>query len=163
MTARGVARTGPGRLQRLAFRLPLLLYRFRLGALLGSRVLLLEHTGRRTGVTRRTVLEVVEHDPAGAGSYLVASGFGDAADWYRNLLAGPAATVTVGSRRLAVTAHPLAPAEAGAAMVRYAGRHPRAARQLSRFLGHRIDGGEAGYRAVGEAMPFVRLLVRPPD
>ena len=43
------------------FRAPVYLYRWRLGWLLGHRLLLLTHIGRRTGLRRQTVLEVVEY------------------------------------------------------------------------------------------------------
>jgi len=46
---------------RYLFRVPVYLYRWRLGCLLGNRLLLLTHTGRGTGLRRQTVLEVVEY------------------------------------------------------------------------------------------------------
>ncbi len=45
------------------FTVPILLYRARLGWLLGHRFLLLTHRGWKTGKIRRTVLEVVHYDP----------------------------------------------------------------------------------------------------
>ena len=42
------------------FRAPVYLYRWHLGWMLGHRLLLLTHIGRRTGLRRQTVLEVVE-------------------------------------------------------------------------------------------------------
>ena len=61
--------------RRFAARLPILLFRCGLGWVFGSRLLLLHHSGRVTGLHRRVVLEVVEYDPAD-GSWVVASGFG---------------------------------------------------------------------------------------
>jgi hypothetical protein len=49
---------------RLAFRLPIYLYRLDLGWLLGHRFLLLVHQGRRSGLLRETVLEVLLYEPA---------------------------------------------------------------------------------------------------
>jgi hypothetical protein len=43
----------------VAFRLPIHLYRLDLGWLLGHRVLLLSHRGRKSGLIRATPLEVV--------------------------------------------------------------------------------------------------------
>jgi hypothetical protein len=54
----------PRGLLRLALRLPIWLYRWRLGWLLGDRFLLLTHTGRKSGLPRQVVLEVVHHDEA---------------------------------------------------------------------------------------------------
>lgn len=149
----------PTGLRRALFRLPITLYRWRLGWLLGRRFVLIEHLGRRSGRWRQTVVEVVGRDPA-AGTVTVASGFGRTADWYRNLLAHPEATIQVGGRRQAVRAVPLGPEEGADAMVGYARRHPRAGRYLSRFMGFEVDGGEADYREVGRAVPFLRFLPR---
>lgn len=143
------------RLGRLLFRLPILLYRARLGPLLGGRLMLIEHIGRRSGRTRRTVVEVVEHRRAD-DSYVVASGFGPNAHWYRNLRAHPRAVIQVGRRTLTVRATPLTAAEGGKIMAGYARRHPFAARQLSRLMGHPVVDGD--YRAVGERVPFLRLV-----
>ncbi|MCA9848813.1 MAG: nitroreductase family deazaflavin-dependent oxidoreductase, partial [Dehalococcoidia bacterium] len=64
--------TGPWK---LFFRAPIWLYRLHLGWLLGGRFLLMEHVGRRSGLVRRVVVEVVHHD-RDADTYTVASGFG---------------------------------------------------------------------------------------
>jgi deazaflavin-dependent oxidoreductase (nitroreductase family) len=76
-------------------RAPVWLYRARLGFLLTGRMLMLTHVGRRTGRVRRTVLEVVGHDPCVPEWYVV-SGFGPGADWLLNIQAGPALRVDVG-------------------------------------------------------------------
>ena len=142
--------------RRFAARLPILLFRSGLGWIFGKRLLLLHHTGRVTGLHRRAVLEVVEHKPAG-GNWIVASGFGPRADWYRNLRAEPKTVIQVGNRHRAVTAHFLTPDDGAEIMTRYARRHPRAARRLCAFMGFQSDGGEAGYREAGSAIHFVRL------
>jgi deazaflavin-dependent oxidoreductase (nitroreductase family) len=74
---------------RLAFRLPIYLYRLNLGWLLGHRFLQLVHRGRRSGLLRETVLEVLHYDPA-TGESVVLSAWGEKADWYRNVEATPA-------------------------------------------------------------------------
>jgi deazaflavin-dependent oxidoreductase (nitroreductase family) len=143
--------TGP---IRLLFRLPVLLYGAGFGWLFGRRLLLVEHVGRQTGRTRRTVVEVVEHDRED-GSYIIASGFGRTAQWYRNLLANPKATIQVGRRRLRVIAEELTPAAGGEVMAGYARRHPMLVRLLGPVLG--IPPGTRDYHAVGEGIPFLRL------
>jgi hypothetical protein len=65
----------PTGLSRFAFRVPIYLYRLKLGWLFGHRLLLLNHIGRVTGKPRQNVLEVAGHDAAD-GSYVVASGVG---------------------------------------------------------------------------------------
>lgn len=58
-------------------RAPVWLCRARLGFAFGSRLLMLEHAGRKTGIRRYVVLEAAGHpDP---GTYRVAAGFGDRA------------------------------------------------------------------------------------
>jgi deazaflavin-dependent oxidoreductase (nitroreductase family) len=69
---------------RLAFRVPIYLYRLDLGWLLGHRFLLLVHRGRKSGLLHQTVLEVVLYDPSIRES-VVLSAWGEDADWYRNL------------------------------------------------------------------------------
>ncbi|SFL47169.1 deazaflavin-dependent oxidoreductase, nitroreductase family [Streptomyces pini] len=151
----------PTGIRRLLFRAPVHLYRLRLGWVFGGRLLLLNHTGRVSGKRRQVVIEVIEHDRTD-GSYVVCSGFGAKAAWYRNLLATPEAGVQVGLRTLPVTAHPLDGEEGGDLMARYASRHPRAARRLVRFMGFSVDGTPEDYRAVGRRLPFVRLSPRRP-
>ncbi|MCX4885689.1 MULTISPECIES: nitroreductase family deazaflavin-dependent oxidoreductase [unclassified Streptomyces] len=142
--------------RRFAARLPVLLFRSGLGWIFGGRLLLLHHTGRVTGLDRRVVLEVVEHEPAD-GSWIIASGFGPKAAWYRNLRAEPKTLIEVGNRRHAVTAHFLTQDDGAEIMARYARRHPRTARRLCRFMGLLPDGTVGGFREAGRALPFVRL------
>lgn len=147
----------PRRLARWLARLPLWLYRAGLGRLLGRRFLLLTHVGRRTGRVRAVVLEALEHDPA-TGRTLVASGWGERADWLRNVAVTPAVTVTIGARRFRATAVRLSPPAAEAALLRYAGRHPRAFRALVRLLTGRRAGDAATESArLAAALPVVRL------
>lgn len=149
----------PRGLSRLLFRLPIWLYRLGLGWLLGQRFLLLNHTGRKSGRVRQTVLEVAGHDEE-SDTYLVAAGFGPRSDWYRNLLKRPEVTIQVGRRRLPVVAELLSAAESGEEMVDYARRHPTAVRALSRALGFEADS-EADYRKLGqESVPFVAFRPR---
>ncbi|WP_030380566.1 MULTISPECIES: nitroreductase family deazaflavin-dependent oxidoreductase [unclassified Streptomyces] len=143
--------------RRVAFRLPIRLYRAGLGPLLGKRFLLLHHTGRKSGLARQVVLEVVSYDKE-RDTWTVASGFGPTSDWYQNVRLRPDVALQFGRRRVAVTAHFLSAAEGGDVMVDYARRHPRAARRLAQLMGFPTDGSEAAYRKIGEATPFVRLV-----
>jgi deazaflavin-dependent oxidoreductase (nitroreductase family) len=151
----------PTGLRRLLYRVPIRLYRGRLGWLLGHRFVLIDHVGRRSGRTRQVVVEVVARDRR-TGSVTVASGFGPGADWYRNLRAHPEATMTIGATRIPVRAVPLDPREAADAMVDYARRHPYAAKQLSRFMGFTVGGNLEDYCEVGRQIPFLRLEPRVP-
>jgi deazaflavin-dependent oxidoreductase (nitroreductase family) len=123
-------------------RAPIWLFRARLGFLTASRLLMLEHTGRRTGARHYVVLEVVSRP--GPGQYVVASGFGQRAQWFRNIRANPSVRVFVGARgpRPAI-AHILESDDARAALQQYARNHPRAWRNLrpvaESTLGAEID------------------------
>lgn len=73
-------------------------------------VCLLEHTGRRTGLTRTSPLLFLRDGPR---VVLVASQGGRATDpiWYRNLQANPDAVVQIRDERLPVRAHTATPEE----------------------------------------------------
>jgi hypothetical protein len=66
-------------------RAPIWIYKVGAGAVLGSRLLMIEHIGRKSGALRYVVLEVVDH-PA-RNTYVIASGFGAKAQWFRNIQA----------------------------------------------------------------------------
>ncbi|MDQ7907627.1 nitroreductase family deazaflavin-dependent oxidoreductase [Phytohabitans sp. ZYX-F-186] len=138
---------------RALMRAPIWLYRARLGFLFGSRILMLEHIGRRSGAKRYVVLEVVGHPRP--DTYVVVSGFGVRAQWFRNLMAHPRARVSVsrhGPRT--ATARRLPTAEADAVLADYVRRHPRAWKRfkniLENTLGTTID-------AHNTALPMVEL------
>jgi deazaflavin-dependent oxidoreductase (nitroreductase family) len=135
-------------------RAPIWLYRARLGFLFGSRLLMLEHVGRVSGARRYVVLEVVAR-PA-AGTYVVVSGFGERAQWYRNVLARPQVRVYLGGRRPAqASARVLSQAESSAALATYATEHPRAWATL-RPVFEATLGAEIGERTT---LPMVALHV----
>jgi deazaflavin-dependent oxidoreductase (nitroreductase family) len=129
-----VARLGGALLRtRWLMRVPIAIYRARLGVVFGSRLLLLEHVGRRSGARRHVVLEVVDH-PA-PNSYIVASGFGTRAQWYRNLIANPSVTVQVASHApTPATARVLTEHEAAASLRSYSHRHRWAWKRFSPIL-----------------------------
>lgn len=158
-----MGKRGPHPVTRFFYRLPVYLYRLGLGWLLGNRFLLMEHTGRKSGRRYQTVVEVAGRIPE-TGAYLVASGYGPKADWYRNLKASPETVIQVGRRQLAVRARHLEPEESGEAMVNYAKQHPAAARGLARLLGYQVSGDEATYRRLGATeLPFVAFEPRTAD
>ena len=105
-------------------RAPIWIYRLRAGALFGSRILMLEHLGRTSGIRRYAVLEVVDHPTADI--YLVASGFGRKAQWFRNIEAQPRVRVYAGSHAPAsATARVLGQPEADRTLAAYRSRHRR--------------------------------------
>jgi len=149
------AASGAARLLRVRslVRAPVWAYRARLGALFGSRLVMLEHTGRTSGRRRFVVLEVVGH-PA-AGSYLVVSGFGSRAQWFRNIQAEPRVRLYTGSRRPApARARVLTRDQARTALAAYAAARPRTWAALKPALEHTL-GAEVG------DLPMVALDLAP--
>jgi len=105
-------------------RAPVWAYRARFGALFGSRLIMLEHTGRTSGLRRFVVLEVVGH-PA-HDTYLVVSGFGARAQWFRNVQANPQVRLYTGSRRpVPAKARILTGSQTRVALDAYAAARPR--------------------------------------
>lgn len=144
----------PRGLSRVLWRFPIYLYRIRLGWLLGDRFLLLTHTGRVSTKPRQAVIEIIRHDKK-EDCYLVASGFGEESDWFKNIQKTPQVVIQVGRRQMDAIAKPLPPEEAEDEIVDYARRHPTAIKNLGRILGYNLDGTEASYRALSRVMPIV--------
>jgi deazaflavin-dependent oxidoreductase (nitroreductase family) len=142
--------TGPARTawQRAVARAPIRLYRLGLGGLLGGRFVLLVHRGRRTGMPREVVLEVVDRDPV-SREVVVASGYGSRAQWFRNIREDPHVEYQVGRHRYRGVAEPLPPAESGRRLADYARRRPRSAALLMRTIGHEVDGSPEAYERLG--------------
>ena len=150
----------PRGLSRLLWRAPIWIYRLGLGDVIKKRMLLLHHVGRISGEPRENVLEIVDKNSE-ADSFTVASGFGKKSDWYKNIIKQPNVSITVGRKEILVTARPLAPDESGQAMVNYAKRHPKAAKNLMSICGYKVDGSDEDYFIMGhDIVPFVLLESR---
>jgi deazaflavin-dependent oxidoreductase (nitroreductase family) len=141
-------------------RAPVLFYRAHLGWLLGQRFLMLTHVGRRTGREYRTVLEVVGVLPA-SGEYVVMSGFGRSADWFRNVMAGGGRLVTVGRHQFSPEVRELGEDESAALICRYERRHrlatPLLRGLLSRLVGWRYTGTDDARCRLVRELPLLAL------
>jgi deazaflavin-dependent oxidoreductase (nitroreductase family) len=148
----------PSGLWRIVFRLPILLYRLNLGWLFGGRALLLEHRGRKSGIIRKVVVEVADHDVQ-KDSYTVAAAWGNQSDWYKNIQAEPNVNVVVGTRRFAAIANLISAEEAAQHLKTYATKHPIAFRQLgSHLFGLKShDAGEI-IKTMTATIPFVEFI-----
>lgn len=148
----------PSGFLRLAFRFPIALYRLHLGWLLGKRFLLLEHLGRKSGVIRRTVIEVVDHDLQD-GSFIVAAAWGNKADWFKNISVHPEVTVTVGHNRFSATVRTVTIEEATRHLTMYARKHPFAFKQLgSMLLGLTSNEPDRYVKFFAESVPLVKFV-----
>lgn len=157
MTGGTIAADAPRGLLRLGLRLPVWLYRLRLGRLLGRRFVMITHTGRKSGLQRQTVLEVVRYDAA-TGIVVVASGWGEKADWFRNILKTPAVTVHIGHRHFEAVATRLTVEAAAVELCDYAAHHPATFRQLThKMIGAQLGDETVDCIAVADTVPVVSL------
>ncbi|MFE4461369.1 nitroreductase family deazaflavin-dependent oxidoreductase [Nocardia tengchongensis] len=139
---------------RWVVRAPITVYRIGLGFVFGTRLLMLEHIGRRSGRPRYVVLEVVDHPRS--DQYIVVSGFGTRAQWYRNIIANPTVRISIGIRRSTpATATAMTRAESALALDRYIERHPKAWIKLRGTI-------KAATRAPLDTLPMVRLTTAGP-
>ncbi len=94
---------------------------------------MLEHIGRRSGRRRFVVLEVVDAQPP--RRYVVVSGFGERAQWLRNVEVHPNVRLYAKSHApVEAVAAILTPPQAVAALRSYKAAHPRAWTRLRPVL-----------------------------
>jgi deazaflavin-dependent oxidoreductase (nitroreductase family) len=145
------------------FRTPVYLYHWHLGWLFGHRCLMLTHTGRRTGLRRQTVLEVVEYRKEGP-EVVVANGFGPDCDWVRNIQADPNEEVTVGFQHFAASHRFLEEEEAIQVIQRYERRNrfiaPIVRRGFNWLLGWTYHGDESERRKFVQQIPLIAFQPR---
>ena len=145
----------PGKALRFGLRLPIWLYRAHLGWLLGNRFLMLTHTGRKSGQTHQTVIEVVQHRKD-TDTYYVVSGWGAKSDWYQNIRKIPSVSIHVGGRTFQSKAEFIPVEEAVDILKTYARAHPVAFNELSGlFLGERAKPGGDDVQRIAQKMPMV--------
>ena len=153
--SKSIIDTPPSKALRFGLRLPIWLYRAHLGWMLGSRFLMLTHTGRKSGLPRQTVVEVVGHDKA-TDTYYVASGWGEKSNWYQNIRKTPQVTIQVGARKFQSKAEFIPLNKAIEVVNNYAREHPIAFNELSGiFLGERMKPGSDAPQRLAKKMPMV--------
>ena len=74
---------------RAMFMWPVHLWRLGLAPVIGHHMMLISHTGRKSGKTRRTMVEYFKMN----GKKYVTSGFGSRSQWYQNIVADPRVTI----------------------------------------------------------------------
>ena len=140
-------------------RAPILVYRARLGAIFGTRLLMLEHTGRKTGTRRYAVLEIVDHPTP--GSFMVVSGFGMRAQWLRNVEADPRVRVSIGSHRPQdAVARRVDLTEATEILTRYANAHPKTWQQFEPVLRETLQ--DPTPEPMADKLPVVSIVLLAP-
>ena len=155
----------PNAALRRVFRAPVYLYRWKCGWLLGYRFLLLTHIGRRTGLRRHTVLEVMQYREQGPEA-VVLSAFGRNPDWLRNIEKTPDPEVVIGSRCFVAAHRFLCEEEAVSVISDYEQRNrlirPIIRLVLSRLLGWRYDGSPDDRRRLVTQLPVIAFYPRSP-
>jgi len=156
---RSIVDKPPGKALRFGLRLPIWFYRAHLGWLLGDRFLMLTHTGRKSGLSRQTVIEVVQHDK-GTDTYYVVSGWGEKSDWYQNIRKTPSVTIHTGGCTFQTKAEFIPAEDAIPILQSYAHDHPVAFNELSElFLGERMKPGSDAPQRIAKKMPMVAFHV----
>ena len=124
---------------------------------MGNRFLLLTHTGRKSGLPRQAVIEVVDHDKK-SGVYFVAAAWRNKSDWYLNVLKNPKVNVQLGRGRFDAEAVPISKEDAERVLWTYAQKHPFAFRELTVvMLGERQPPTRETCRRVAESVPVIAL------
>lgn len=146
------------------FKVPRVVYELDGDRLFGHRFCLLTHRGRKTGLVRRTCIEVLRWDAANR-SAVVLSGFGWRSDWLRNLESGGALELRCGGDRY-VPDHRILPADEAIAVLADYERHNRLAwpivrKVLTRLSGEAYDGTPAARARLAAKLPLVEFTGRP--
>jgi len=134
--------------------LPIWVYRARLGFLFGDRLVVIVHRGRTSGNRYETALEVAHHYSE-QDEYVVTSGTGPDADWYRNVTASPAEELWIGNGRFRPSQRSLSTTEAVAVMQAYQLAHPQVAGRLEQMMGVSHDGTPESWTAMMDRLPMM--------
>ncbi len=145
-----LAQRRPYGIYRLLANAPRWLYRVHLGWVLGHRVVQITHRGRKSGVLRRTILEVLSYDPQ-TREVLVVSGWEGKTDWYRNIEREPALEVRIGRVHYRPVQEFLSPQETAQLILVLFRKHPREVRFVGPLLGIDPDVEQADLLARLEA------------
>lgn len=140
----------PRGVMRELYRLPIHLFHWHMGWLMTDRFLMITHIGRKSGLKRQAVIEVLQHDRASDTWYLLA-GFGEKTDWLRNIEHTPQIVITVGRRQFDARAERVSPEEAEEIILNYARRNPLAIKVLPRLMGYQLDGSDEDFRALAHS------------
>jgi deazaflavin-dependent oxidoreductase (nitroreductase family) len=148
---------------RQLFRIPIYIYRCHLHRIFGKRLLLLTHTGRRTGLRRQTALEVVEYR-GDVPEVVVANGFGPDSDWLRNIQTKSDEEVTVGSQHFVACHRFLGEDEAVRVIERYEHRNrfiaPIVRAGFTWLLGWKYRANETDRRRLVSQIPLLAFRRR---
>lgn len=138
-------------------RAPIFFYRIGLGGVFKERFLLLTHIGRKSGLPRKAVLEIVDKDTE---NYYIVSGFGEKSQWFKNIMRTPEVNIQVGKKKLVAKAEQLPVPAAFQTLSNYAEAHPKALRELSRLMGVSYNGSEKDLEKMANILPVLALRIQ---
>lgn len=118
---------------------------------------MLTNIGRKSGLKRQVVLEVLYHNKT-SGEYYVLSGWGDKSDWFMNIRKNPEVVVNVGDKRFEAIAFQITSEAAESVISKYAYQHPKAFRILSkRILGADLRITKTSFEKLAAYLPVICL------
>jgi deazaflavin-dependent oxidoreductase (nitroreductase family) len=141
------------------FKLPLGLYRLRLGWLLDHRFMQLTHLGRRSGRVRRTVLAVLAFD--GQTKEIKAVSAWNASEWYKNIQAAPALQLETGFTRYTPLQRDLSSEEIAQLFVDFCRQHPIFSRMVCRIPGWKWDSSYEEFLDLARTLRGVAFRPKP--
>lgn len=143
------------------FKLPLVMYRLRLGWLLGKRFMQITHVGRRSGKTYRTVLAVLKFDEKTKEIYAVSAWKGS--DWYYNIQASRALQVETGFVHYVPVQRTLSAEEITTTFMEYRKQHPIFSRMICRIPGWKWDSTYEEFLALARTLHGVAFMPKGND
>ncbi len=118
---------------------------------------MLTNIGRKTGLKRQVVLEVLYHNRS-SGEYYVLSGWGDKSDWFMNVQKNPEVVVNLSGKRFEAIAFRITSEEAEDVISKYAHKYPKAFRILTkRIVGAELGVTKTSYQVLAAHLPVICL------
>jgi deazaflavin-dependent oxidoreductase (nitroreductase family) len=130
-------------------------------ALRPKSMIILHHTGRRSGQPRTTGLQPIYHH-ADSGRYFVAAAYGPTSDWWRNSVANPHVTIEVDGSTVDAVAEPVDSQEAVTVMEAAIEENPRLRDQAFKHAGVEVSDPEGIPRMLA-VNPLMSFRVSQPD
>lgn len=124
-------------------------------------MIIVHHTGRRSGQPRTTGLQQIYHD-ADSGRYFVAAAYGPTSDWWRNVVANPHVTIEVDGGTVDAVAEAVGSQEAVSVMEAAIEENPRLRDQAFKHAGVEVSDPE-GIPRVLTVNPLMSFRVSQPD
>lgn len=154
----GIANSKPSGFLRWVFRAPISLFRMRLGWLMVGHFLMVTTSGRKSGLPRYAVIEVIQREKT-TGAYIVVAGWGEKCDWLLNIRKDPHVRVDVGFRRFQALAEIVDSGTAAGMLADYAHRFPLLFRQFGKLLtGEKVTGTPEECARLSVVAPLVRFI-----